>query len=167
MNVTLKLLSGASLPLRLPAGASVAELRSAAAVALSHACPRSLRLVCVGRVLEDADGPCGLCEGAVVYALSLPPSAESSRPAQDEAEELATARRARAAAWARHRAAEARVPAPAEEEDDELGELRLRNARLRPWLARVAHRLVALGVPEWLVVVLLPSRPLLPSKSSL
>lgn len=113
------------LALPVAADVSVADLRRAAAAAGGLA-PERTKLVCCGRVLHDSDGPAALSDGAKVFCLAAP-----SLPTGDDAS------------------------AAADEVEESLARLRLRCLRLPAPVRRVATRLVAAGVPEPALALLL------------
>ena len=129
MNIVVQTVGRGRLSLVVAADVSVAALRSSVAAACGLA-PERTKLSCGGRVLEDGDGAADLHQGAVVFALAAP-----LHPLAQTTEDQD------------------------EDDDDVIAQLRLRNLKLHPRLRRSAARLVAKGVPEALLSVLLSLRP--------
>ncbi len=138
MRIILQTLGRGRLDLEVEADVSVAKLRAAAAAAGNLALERT-KLVCAGRVLEDADGSARLGDGATVFALAAPVAEQHRAPVQPSAAPVASSR-------------------ADEHEDDAAPELRLERLDLHPLARRCAQRLVTGGVPEALLAVLLSIR---------
>lgn len=139
------------LQLSVPVGCTVVQLRSLVAevAGLSAA---TTKLVHAGRVLSDQDQEtCKVSAGATLLALAAPPAAPSLRASAAQEHRLSDA------APVETRARRPVRPRNDDEEDDDaLEDLRL--ARVSPALARVGRHMMACGLPEPLVVFLLPSR---------